>query len=238
MSAGGAGVSPLASSLESTKVSMGEETQRVSSTAGSRGGSMGRKDQNRRPASQSMPPPWSVEADPDWGKKAPDFTHCTRSAISRSLSRPVGGILRSGSSKETARISRLSSGPPGVTAGPRLPPASMASAESSLNPPIGLEVSAPWQAWQRSTSSGRIRFSKNSAWAESEAPSPAGDPRTTSQAAILSRRSDMPRFPVGRDARESPTLRRLMHSLSKPLQGLKAAFQPAGGLLDSRDGRS
>src|SRR5436190_6025785 len=102
----------------------------------------------------------------DLGQTAPAFTQAERSATSESFNLPPIGILRLGSVCRTADMSRLLSGSPGVIAGPRVPPLSIASALSRRRSP---SFELVWQEKQLFARIGRIFDSKKSPEAASGA---------------------------------------------------------------------
>ena len=123
----------------------------------------------------------------------PNRTHCDDAETCFSLSFVLGGISRS-SARRTAEIKRLFSGWPGTIAGPRSPPWSIASRESSRSPDYCFF--GPWQARHWLANSGRTSFSKNSGAAGSGAPPPAaageaGSERPTSDNAWCSPNDDI-----------------------------------------------
>ncbi len=164
--AGGAGRRLATSSRERMNRSMGSVAQAVSRTSGIVGGVTDlkhqRSERNRNWVSQSAVRLTTVWCCPVRGSAAPSRTHRTRSAttLSGSLGRSFGMAL-SARSCLTAWISGLASGFPGTMAGPESPPFRSASRESTRSPPLAVP-SAPWQSRHRSTSTGRMRLSKNS----------------------------------------------------------------------------
>src|SRR6185295_14072207 len=125
------------SRLLSTKRSMLVLDHLGSFTAGNAGAETGRKDQNclRSGAITYFPVVGTATDTVAFGHAAPALIHAVRSAISASLSFPPRGIFSSGSVCRTAVISRLLSGSPGLIAGPREPPFSIASALSRRRSP-------------------------------------------------------------------------------------------------------
>ena len=109
LSAGGAGSRPASLSFASRKLSIGF----ADATSGTAGRRTGWNDQNSRA--------W-VDAEAAWGQSAPEAIHCSRAAISSFDSGSLGGILKSLRVRRTALRSKLCSGSPGTSAGPREPP--------------------------------------------------------------------------------------------------------------------
>jgi hypothetical protein len=89
---------------------------------------------------------------------APAATHDCSTAISSSVSRPVGGMPTSSACRTTA-ISRLFAASPGTTTGPASLPRSSARRLSSRRPASA--TFSPWQSWHFATSNGRTRDSNS-----------------------------------------------------------------------------
>ena len=112
------------------------------------------------------------------GQGAPRATQRRSVAMFASDSRFLGGILGSPRYR-TARISKLSSGLPGTTAGPLSPPFNIASRSVRFSP--FFDLTALWHGWQRSKRSGRTSFSKNSIASGSSASEGDPSPHRTAQ---------------------------------------------------------
>ncbi len=137
LSAAGAGSKPFSSKAANTKASIGERTHSLFWTWGTAGRVGGTNDHHVWP-----PLPASAASAPHG---APISTQRVRWAISASESLKPGGICSVSSTCRTALSRRLSAGFPATTAGPRAPPVSRPSGESSCKPPMAILPAAEWQ---------------------------------------------------------------------------------------------
>ncbi len=185
LSAGPAGLMPSASWRAWMKRSIGVSGQVPSLTCGTGGLAMGWNDQKRRSASVMAPPRVAAATRAAPGQGRPMATQRVRMAACSGGSCLAGGMC-SAPVWRTALISRLLSGSPATTAGPLLPPLSMATRLSRRRPPSCFF--GPWQRWQDWTRSGRTSFSKKAiAAASPEADGARTAPRSNRKTTAASR---------------------------------------------------